>query len=176
MATAKAAKVAKAAARRVRHDGPTARLRIAEMIDAAQPVHDDPPRPLFRELPPATPFPVAALGGVLRPAAEAIEAITRAPVAIAAQSVLAAATLAVQAHADVTLPTGQKRPVSAFFLTIAASGERKSACDDEALWPVRKREAGLRAEHDAAIDDYRERPRRVGSRPQESPQRQGEPG
>src|SRR5437870_2113029 len=32
----------------------------------------EPPRPLARELPPADPFPVEALGPILRPAAEAI--------------------------------------------------------------------------------------------------------
>lgn len=133
---------------------PAPHLRIAEMIDAAQPVRDDPPRPLLRELPPPTPFPAEALGSVLRPAAEAIQAITRAPLAIAGQSVLAAATLAVQACADVVLPIGHARPVSAFFLTIAASGERKSACDHEALWPIRTREKVLRDEHAAKIDDY----------------------
>lgn len=128
---------------------------VSEAAKAAKAAKaDGPPRPLLRKLPPATGYPVVALGNVLQPAAEAIEAITRAPIAIAAQSVLAAATLAVQAHANVILPIGQARPISAFFLTIAASGERKSACDDEALWPIRKREETLRAEHDAAIHDY----------------------
>jgi hypothetical protein len=133
---------------------PDAGVGIAEIIDAAQPLREDPPRPLLRELPPATPFPVAALGSALQPAAEAIEAITRAPLAIAAQSILAAATLAVQAHADVVLPIGQKRPISEYYLTIAGSGERKSACDHEALSPIRTREAALRAEHAAALDAF----------------------
>lgn len=121
---------------------------------AAKVAKDDPPEPLVRELPPATPYPVAALGDVLGPAAEAVEAVTRAPVAIAAQSVLAAAALCVQGHADVVLPTEQARPTSVFFLTVAASGERKSACDHEALWPIRKREEALRAEYGGAIDGY----------------------
>ncbi len=69
------------------------------------------PRPLMREVPPAEPFPVDVLGGVLRSAAEAIHDRTQAPMAICAQSVLAAATLAVQGHADVELPT--PRPHSA---------------------------------------------------------------
>jgi hypothetical protein len=33
---------------------------------------------------------------------------------------------------------------------VAASGERKTACDAEALWPIRKREEALREGHDAA--------------------------
>src|SRR5206468_11220512 len=57
-------------------------------------------RPLFRELPPAPEFPLQALGE-LRSAADAIHDMTLAPVAVCAQSALAAATLAVQAHRDV---------------------------------------------------------------------------
>jgi hypothetical protein len=104
----------------------------------------EPPRPLMRELPPADTFPVEALGSVLAPTARAINDIVRAPLAICGQSVLAAATLAVQAHSDVELPTHHVKPLSSFFVTVAATGERKSAVDDEALAPVRKREASLR--------------------------------
>src|SRR5690348_4648061 len=101
----------------------------------------EPPRPLMRELPPADPFPIVALGAVLAAAAEAIHDRVQAPLAMCGQSVLAAATLAVQGHTDVELPTGQKRPLTNFYLTIAATGERKTAVDTEALWPIRKREA-----------------------------------
>jgi hypothetical protein len=53
----------------------------------------------------------------------------------------------VQGLADVELPTRQVRPVSCFFLTVAASGERKTAVDSEALRPIRRQEADLREEH-----------------------------
>ena len=102
------------------------------------------PRPLMRELPPADPFPVDALGDVLAPAARAIHDRVRAPLAICGQSVLAAATLAVQGHANVELPMGHEKPLSGYFVSVAATGERKTAVDQEALWPVRKREAALR--------------------------------
>jgi uncharacterized protein DUF3987 len=59
------------------------------------------------------------------------------------QAVLAAATLAVQGHADVELATGQIKPLSNFFLTVAASGERKTATDQLALAAVRKHEEML---------------------------------
>jgi hypothetical protein len=98
----------------------------------------------MRELPPADPFPVEALGDVLAPAARAIHDRVQAPDAICGNSVLAASTLAVQGYANVKLPTGQVKPVSNYFITAAPTGERKSAVDDEALWPVRKREAALR--------------------------------
>jgi hypothetical protein len=109
----------------------------------------EPPRPLMRELPPADPFPVEALGDVLKLAARAVHDRVQAPVAMCGQSVLAAATLAVQAHADVELPTGKTRPLTNFFASVAETGERKSAVDEEALWAVRKREATLRERYDA---------------------------
>lgn len=104
----------------------------------------EPPRPLIREMPPPEPFPVDRLGGLLGGAANAIHDATQAPMAIGAQSVLGAATLAAQGHADVVLPTEQIKPISGYFVTVAASGERKSACDTYALNPVRKHEERLR--------------------------------
>ncbi|MBF0819946.1 DUF3987 domain-containing protein, partial [Streptococcus acidominimus] len=62
--------------------------------------------PLFPPLPPAAPYPLDALGPILGEAASAIARKVQAPAAIAAQSVLAAASLAVQAHADVRMPYG----------------------------------------------------------------------
>lgn len=89
-------------------------------------------RPLFRPLPPAPVFPVDALGP-LASAATAIFYRTQAPIAIAAQSVLAATTLAVQAQRDVILPGGGRKPLTGLFVSVADSGERKSAVDRNAL-------------------------------------------
>jgi hypothetical protein len=114
----------------------------------------EPPRPLIRELPPADPFPTDALGDLLGTAATAIHERVQCPIAICGQSVVATATLATQAHADVQLPTGHIRPISNFFLTIAETGERKTAADNEALWPVRKREKALREAFDEALPSY----------------------
>jgi hypothetical protein len=114
----------------------------------------EPPRPLTRELPPADPFPIDALGDLLGSAARAIHERVRCPIAICGQSVIAAATLAAQAHADIELPTGHVRPISNFFVTIAETGERKTAADREALWPVRKREEALREACDEALPSY----------------------
>jgi hypothetical protein len=113
----------------------------------------EPPRPLMREMPPANPFPVDALGG-LAAAARAIHERTQAPIATCGQSVLAAATLAVQGLADVELPTRQVRPVSCFFVTIAATGERKTSVDSEALRPIRRQEADLREEYAESLPGY----------------------
>src|SRR4051794_17478814 len=124
-------------------------------FDEAEPFTPEPPRPLRRPLPPPDPFPVEALGDVLGAAARGIQDKTQAPLAICAQSVLAAATLAVQGFADVQLPTGQTRPVSGYFVTVAASGERKTSADTEALWPIRKHEENLRIRFDAEMPGYR---------------------
>jgi len=110
---------------------------------------------LMRELPPATPFPDDALGKILGPAARAIHDRVRAPMAICAQSVLATANLAVQAHGDVELPiSGVWKPISNFFVTVAASGERKSASDAQATGPIRRREEMLRQQYDAEHPAY----------------------
>ena len=129
---------------------------IRRIIDMAEDMRPEPPRPLMRELPPADPYPIDALGDVLASAARAIHDRVQAPLAIGAQSVLRAAALAVQGHADVVLPIGpgQARPLSCYLITIALSGERKSACDTEAMWPIRRREAALRSQHDIDAQRY----------------------
>jgi Protein of unknown function (DUF3987) len=125
---------------------------IAEVIDLTQRL--EPPRPLIRELPPADPFPIEALGDILELAAKGINDRVQAPMAICGQSVLAVGTLAVQGHADVELPTGQIKPISCFFLSIAPTGERKTAADTEALWPAKKRETALRENYDRDLPNY----------------------
>ena len=50
-------------------------------------VKPEPPRPLARELPPADPFPIDALGPLLRDAVQAIHDKLQAPLAIGGQSV-----------------------------------------------------------------------------------------
>lgn len=117
--------------------------------------HSDRPLPLFPQLAPAAPYPVASLGPCLRQAAEAISAKVQAPIELAAQSVLGAAALAAQAHYDVRLPYGQVRPCSLFLVTIAASGDRKSSADNESNWPVRTHEKRLREDHEILFRDWK---------------------
>jgi hypothetical protein len=127
---------------------------VRKAIDGAEEVTPEPPRPLMRELPPADPFPIDSLGNLLAPAAVAIHDRIQAPLAICGQSVIAAATLTVQGHADVELPTHQTRPLTNYYMSIAATGERKTAVDEEALWPIRKRETALREHWEAQQPDY----------------------
>src|SRR5262245_16594857 len=129
---------------------------VRESLRTAEDVKAEAPRPLMRELPPADPFPTDALGDVLAPAARAIHDRVQAPLAICGQSVLAAAGLVAQPHVDVVLPigSGQPKPVSNYFVTVAMTGERKSECDRQAGWPIRKREKELREKYDVDLQGY----------------------
>jgi Protein of unknown function (DUF3987) len=110
---------------------------------------------LRRPLPPCEPFPVNALGGALGAAATAIcDKIQCAP-AVAAASVLACASLASQAVADVVHPaTGRASPLSLYLITVAESGDRKSAADFEAMWPARNHEEALAETYAREIVNY----------------------
>lgn len=105
------------------------------------------PEPLRAPQVKAEPYPVDALGPVLGGAVHAIHEVVKAPLALCAQSVLASAALAAQAHFDVKLPWGQRRPLSLFLLTVGESGERKSAVDDVVL-------GAAKAQEKAAMADY----------------------
>lgn len=131
---------------------------MKERLDAATEITGEGPRPLFRELPPALLFPVEALGPVLSKAASAIETVIQCPMACAANSVLAVASLAAQGRANVILPIGEGKaaPIGLFLLTVLHSGERKSSADGMALKPVRdferelaEAETGERATYEA---------------------------
>jgi len=111
--------------------------------------------PLVAELTANEPYPVQALGPVLSAGALAIARKIQAPVAMAAQSVLAVAALAAQAHADVQLSYGQSRPLSLALVTVASSGDRKTSTDREAAWPLRTHEQELGANYTADLESYR---------------------
>jgi hypothetical protein len=102
------------------------------------PFHPEGPQPLLRPIAPGEVYPVHALGP-LRAAVEAVQAMTQAPMAIPAASALSVASLAVQAFADVET-LGGTRPLSLYMLTIAASGERKSSCDEPLMAALRTHE------------------------------------
>ncbi|WDU61611.1 DUF3987 domain-containing protein [Pseudomonas poae] len=59
------------------------------------------------------------------------------PQALAAQSVVAASALATQGHAGLYLD-GRSYPLSLYLITVAASGDRKTAADRFALLPARQ--------------------------------------
>ena len=109
-------------------------------MNAPQPIPYTPeePQPLVREIAPGAAYPVASLGP-LREAVEAVQGMTQAPVAIPAASALTVASLALQGFADVET-LGGVRPLSLYALTIARSGERKSACDAPLMAALRDHE------------------------------------
>lgn len=96
-----------------------------------------PPRPLIESNPVPQPYPVQALGGILGLAVERMAEVIGVPQALAAQSVLAASALATQGHAGLQLD-GRNYPLSLYLITVAASGDRKTAADRCALLPARQ--------------------------------------
>ena len=100
------------------------------------------PEPLRRSVPPVEPYPVDALGTLLASTAQQLMQVIQAPDAMCGQSVLAAAALAVQGHANVDIDS-RVHPLSLFALTIGETGERKTTVDRFALWPHRQREKML---------------------------------
>ena len=125
-----------------------AHLQYVGANDADVPIRQEEPTPLIHEVPDGDPFPVDAVGP-LKEAALAIQDMTQAPVAIGAQSLLAATSLAAQAISNVQT-FGGVRPLSLYVLTVAKSGERKSTCDALAMRPVREFEREL---HEQSKDE-----------------------
>lgn len=131
------------------------RERKSAAADAAD---DGPlaPVPLRREMPAGEAFPSDAMGDVLGGAVKAIGDKIQCAPGLAGASVLAAASLAAQALCDVEIPaTGQARPLSLFMVSVAASGDRKSSADADAMGPIRQREKMLRTIYEEALPDYR---------------------
>ena len=89
--------------------------------------------PLQAELEAAAAYPMDALPPVLADYGRVIQRCIQAPDALVGNSLLAAASLAVQPHANVVLPYGASVPASLFVVSVAESGERKSAVDRLAL-------------------------------------------
>lgn len=138
---------------------------VRKLLTIAPAVIDDliaptAPEPLRKPTPPPAPYPMAELGPIIRLACEALRRVIQAPDAVCAASLLAAASLATQGLADVHMD-GRVYPLSLWFLTIADSGERKSAVDAEAMRGARdvehdqyKRYDEETAHHEAAAEQW----------------------
>lgn len=109
--------------------------------------------PLHRDVPAALPYPLYALGKTLGEAAMAMREVIQAPEAICAQSVLAAASLACQPYANIGID-GRAYPLSLFLLSVAESGDRKSAVDRVALDPVYRWQQHLQSEYQQQLHRY----------------------
>jgi Protein of unknown function (DUF3987) len=110
----------------------------------------DSPEPLRRPTPPPEPYPIGELGPILAPACTSLRRVIQAPDAVCGASLLAAASLAVHGLADVH-NDGRVHPLSLWMLTVAESGERKSAIDAEAMRAVREYEKELTHAYDTAV-------------------------
>lgn len=121
---------------------------IVRRLEEAKTVTPE-PLPLTGETVPCAPFPLDALGPVLEGAARAIMARAFVPAPTAVQSLLSAASLALQPHFNVRLPIGPARPISLYMVTIAKSGARKSTSDDIALTEVGTYQHDLDEQHRA---------------------------
>lgn len=112
------------------------------------------PLALFKPMPGPLPYPVESLGVTAGGAVRSIANKCQVPVALAAQSILTRISLACQAHANVRLPFGQDRSISLFLVSIAASGDRKTTSDNEALRAVRRKEKELDQQRDKDLEKY----------------------
>lgn len=101
----------------------------------------DQPTPLIKPLPTATEVPIADLGPLADPVT-AIAELTQASPALALNAVLSAMSVCVQGHANAET-LSDDTPLSVFCLSIAGSGERKSAVDRHATKAIREFEKPL---------------------------------
>ncbi|HDS5592560.1 TPA: DUF3987 domain-containing protein [Enterobacter hormaechei subsp. xiangfangensis] len=99
-------------------------------------------------------FPIDLYPPNLRAAAYDAQAITQAPLALIAISMLAGMSIACQNSFDVVRPGGLVSPTSLFLLGIADSGERKSAVDKLILAPIYDYEEEQHVAFEAAYSSY----------------------
>ncbi|TGD74157.1 DUF3987 domain-containing protein [Mangrovimicrobium sediminis] len=100
-------------------------------------------------------YPLALLGPLLGDAATAIAEAVQAPPEIAANSTLAVAAFAAQDKANVVMD-GRRYPLSLFLLTVAESGDRKTACDRVASQPLDIWQRARAESHRQALKQYRD--------------------
>ena len=113
----------------------------------------EPPMPLTRDLPPASPFPEEAMGAIGAEVVALMQRIIQAPSALVGQSILAAMNQASQPYGNVCID-GRVSPLSEYFLTLGESGERKSAVDGWALAGVREHQKSLMAQYEQDRDAF----------------------
>lgn len=112
-------------------------------------------------------YPVHALPRVIREAVEEAAEYFQAPNAVIAASALSVVSVAAQGLVDVWRDSALSGPTSLFLLTVAESGERKSACDRHFSSVLRRWEVGAseklsKALHDFEADDVAWRAKHAG--------------
>jgi hypothetical protein len=99
-------------------------------------------------------FPTTALYPVIRDALLEMQENLQAPVALIAGAFGTVMSAACQGLVVFETPTGQERPASLFYATIADSGERKTACDSLVAAPLFEYDAALAEAAEAGIHAY----------------------
>ncbi len=92
---------------------------------------------------PCDEFPLSSLPPLIRDAVIEAQQITQAPLGLVAASALGAVSLVCQNLIDVCRLNTLRGPVSLFFLTLAESGERKTAVDKLLMKPLYQQEMQL---------------------------------
>lgn len=125
-------------------------MTLLHLVGNTPPYEPLPPEPIVEDIPEGIAFPLEAMGP-LREATLAIAEITQAPLALCAQSILAATAVAVQSHLDCEGLDGARKPSALFVLSVAQSGERKSSADRLAMKPIKDHEKAQRALYQEAF-------------------------
>ncbi len=110
---------------------------IREAVEV--PLPPEAPLPLRKAPQPQEAYPVEALG-IFAEAVEVFAHATKTPVSMSANGVLSALSLGAQAIANVETRDGRSIPLSLYALTVAESGDRKSALDNVVLYAVQQLE------------------------------------
>lgn len=113
------------------------------------------PLPLLPELEKSAPYPLSALGDLIGSAAQAIVEAVQVPDALAAQSVLSAAAMAAQPHGNAQRG-GQLIPLSLYAISVAESGDRKSAADRLALQEHQQHQRVLLEQYKGDSKEFRD--------------------
>ncbi len=101
------------------------------------------------------PYPINDLPEILRDAVCEVQRYNKAPIPLLTSSAITALATASQALYDVARDSVLRSPVSLFCLTIAESGERKSACDKIFTRPLYEYEKEQRIQAKETLNEYK---------------------
>lgn len=138
-------------------DTPPAITRYVEGVSANGMTGVIPPLvPLIPDIEKPAPYPMESLPPLMRDAAKAIAQHVMAPLPLAAACVVGAVTHLAQTRVNAPSADGRPEgmPCSLFMLTLADSGDRKSACRKLAFNEIDKEEKRLREAHAKLVRDY----------------------
>lgn len=100
-------------------------------------------------------YPINALPYGIKDAVEEVTSSVQCPIALTASSAIAAISLASQGLVDVRRDIGLEGPISIYTMTIAESGERKTAVDKKFSLPILKWEEEQRQKLKEKLMEYK---------------------